>query len=178
MSLTVQQKRQILSKLEEIVNKRFYDPSFERKKWSDLVAQHQPEIVDSSPQEAFEAAVTSLLSELHSSGTGFLAPNNKISARNAISASFRRIPDTPDGDRWVFQDVQPGGVAERAGVRPADVLISIDSKAALPPGQPDFEMAKRIPIVISRNGEHTEVHLELRIPGPKYRSNPYSEPQS
>ncbi len=178
MSLTVQQKRQILSKLEEIVNKRFYDPSFERKKWSDLVAQHQPEIVDSSPQEAFEAAVTSLLSELHSSGTGFLAPNNKISARNAISASFRRIPDTPDGDRWVFQDVQPGGVAERAGVRPADVLLSIDGKPAVSAEEPNFEMGKRVPIVISRNGDRKPTHVELSIPGPKYRSNPYSEPQS
>jgi carboxyl-terminal processing protease len=178
MSLTVEQKRQLLSKIEEIVNKRFYDPSFERKKWSDLVAQHRQEIVSSPTQEAFEGAVASLLSELRSSGTGLLAPDNRISARNAISASFRRVPDTPDGDRLVFQDVQPGGVAERAGVRPADILLSIDGNPAVPAGEPDFEMGKSVPIMISRNGDRKPTQVELRIPGPKYRSNPYSEPQS
>ncbi|HEY3453694.1 MAG TPA: S41 family peptidase [Bryobacteraceae bacterium] len=178
MNLTVEQKRQLLSKIDEKVQKRFYDPQFKGQNWTELVSHYKDQIIHSSSPEAFEGAVSTLLSELHSSGIGLLGRDTKISSRNSISASFRTVPDTPDGDRWVFQDVQPGGVAERAGIRPADVLISIDSKAALPPEQPDFEMAKRIPIVISRNGEHTQVHLELRIPGPKYRSNPYSEPQS
>jgi carboxyl-terminal processing protease len=178
MSLTMEQKRQLLSKIEQIVNKRFYDPRFERRKWTDLVAQYEGRIVNSPSTEGFEGAARSLLSELHSSGTGLLSPNAKIGARNSISASFRRIPDTPEGDRWVFQDVQPGGVAERAGVQPADVLLSIDGKPAVPAGEPDFEMGRGVPILISRNGEHKQTRVELRIPGPKYRSNPYSEPQS
>ena len=37
MSLTVEQKRQLLSKIGRIVNKRFYDPRFECKKWTELV---------------------------------------------------------------------------------------------------------------------------------------------
>lgn len=178
MNLTAQQKRQVLSKIDDIVGKKFYDPGFDSQTWGELVARHEGEIINAPSAEAFERAVTSLLSELRSSGTGLLAPNNKISARNAISASFRRIPDTPDGDRWVFQDVQPGGVAERAGVRPADILLSIDGKPAVPAGEPDFEMGTSVPIVISRNGDRKPTQVELRIPGPKYRSNPYSEPQS
>jgi carboxyl-terminal processing protease len=133
-------------------------------------------IVHSPSTEAFEAAVTSLLSEVRSSGTGLLAPQIKVSSRNSISASFRRIPDTSEGDRWVFQDVQPGGVAERAGIQLADVLVSIDGKAALPPEQPQFEMARSVPIEISRNGERKQ--SQILIAKPKYRSNPYSEPQS
>ena len=158
MNLTVEQKRQLLSKIDEKVQKRFYDPQFKGQNWTELVSHHQNQIIHSSSPQAFEGAVSTLLSELHTSGIGLLGRDTKISSRNSISASFRRVPDTPDGDRWVFQDVQPGGVAERAGIRPADVLISIDSKAALPPEPPDFEMAKRIPVVISRNGEHTQVH--------------------
>ena len=33
-----------------------------------------------------------------------------------------------DGQRWMFQDVQPGGAAALAGIRRGDVLLTIDGK--------------------------------------------------
>ena len=44
--------------------------------------------------------------------------------RVALAATFTKA-DTPDGQRWVFQDVHPGGVAAAAGMRPGDVLLSV-----------------------------------------------------
>jgi hypothetical protein len=41
MSLTLEQKHQLLSKIETTVNKRFYDPSLDGQKWSELLAQHK-----------------------------------------------------------------------------------------------------------------------------------------
>ena len=65
-----------------------------------------------------------MLQDLNSSGMGLLGPTTKITPRSAINASFRRVETPTDGARWVFQDVLPGGVAARAGVRPGDALIS------------------------------------------------------
>jgi carboxyl-terminal processing protease len=119
-----------------------------------------------------------MLQDLNSSGMGLLGPTTKITPRSAINASFRRVETATDGARWVFQDVLPGGVAARAGVRPGDALISangIDVASAQPPA---FPMGERIPIVVSRNGDRTEKRLDLATQDPKYKDNPYSEPDS
>jgi C-terminal processing protease CtpA/Prc len=39
-------------------------------------------------------------------------------------------------------------------------------------------MGERIPIVVSRNGDRTEKRLDLATQDPKYKDNPYSEPDS
>jgi carboxyl-terminal processing protease len=178
MTLTRENKRQLLSKIDRLVQEKFYDPNFNGHDWHRLVSQYQEQILNSPSTAAFEEAVTALLSELHASGTGLLGKNTKIAPRNSIAASFRRIPNTSEGDRWVFQDVQPGGVAARAGVKPADVLVSIHGKEITPLGQPAFEMNESTSIVISRNGAHQEIRLALKTPVPKYRDNPYAEPDS
>jgi hypothetical protein len=72
MNLTVEQKRQLLSKIDEKVQKRFYDPQFKGQNWTELVSHYKDQIIHSSSPEAFESAVSTLLSELHSSGTGLL----------------------------------------------------------------------------------------------------------
>src|SRR5947209_6623857 len=126
MTLTLENKRLLLSKMERLVQKNFYDPSFHGHDWHQLVSRYRERILNSPDTAAFEEAATALLSELQASGTGLLGKKTKIAPRNSIAASFRRIPNTSEGDRWVFQDVQPGGVAARAGVKPADVLISIN----------------------------------------------------
>ncbi len=177
-TLTPEQKQQLLSKIDRLVQEKFYDPNFNGHDWHLLVSEYRERIVNSSNTEAFEDGVMALLSELKSSGTGLLGPHTKITPRNSIAASFRRIAETPEGERWVFQDVQPGGVAERAGIKPADVLLSIDGKAIRPPEQPLFEMNDNTPVLISRNGHQREPRFDLKTPAPKYRDNPYTEPDS
>ena len=178
MTLTSRQKQHLLSKIDRLVQEKFYDPNFNGHDWHLLVSKYREQIINSSDTEAFEGAVTALLSELKSSGTGLLGPHTKITPRNAIAASFRRVPDTPEGERWVFQDVQPGGVAARAGIKPADVLLSINGKPIRPPEQPLFEMNDNTPVLISRNGDQRELRFDLKTPPPKYRDNPYTEPDS
>ena len=178
MTLTSKHKQHLISKIDRLVQEKFYDPNFNGHDWRSLVSQHREQIINSSSTEAFESSVTALLSELKSSGTGLLGPRTKITPRNAIAASFRKITNTPEGERWVFQDVQPGGVAERAGIKPADVLLSINGRPIQPSEQPLFEMNDNTPLVISRNGDQQELRLTLETPAPKYRDNPYAEPES
>src|SRR4051795_10483871 len=106
MTLTLENKRLLLSKIERLVQRKFYDPSFHGHNWHQLVSRYRDQILNSPDRAAFEEAVTALLSELHASGTGLLGKRTKIAPRNSIAASFRRVLNTSEGDRWVFQDVQ------------------------------------------------------------------------
>ena len=82
-----------------------------------------------------------------------------------------------DERRWVFQDVLPGGVAEKAGVRSGDVLLTAAGKPMLPAGnssaEPPFEMGGTIPIAVERAGN--AITLDLTTGNPKYKDNPYSD---
>jgi carboxyl-terminal processing protease len=161
MTLTYSERQNLVAKISSLVEKKYYDPTFGGKDWKQIVAKHKDAVLRTESSEAFEAAVTDMLHDLNSSGTGILGPATKITPRNAINASFRRIETNTDGSRWVFQDVLPGGVADRAGVRPGDALISAKDTDIAPTESPFFPMGERIPIVISRNGDRKETHMEL-----------------
>jgi carboxyl-terminal processing protease len=178
MTLSRSDRQNLLGKITTLVSQKYYDPAFGGKNWEQIVSRHRDTIVQAETVDGFEVAVTSMLQDLNSSGMGLLGPTTKITPRSAINASFRRVETLTDGGRWVFQDVLPGGVAARAGVQPGDALISangIDVASAQPPA---FPMGERIPIVVSRNGDRTEKRLDLATASPKYKDNPYSEPDS
>jgi carboxyl-terminal processing protease len=178
MTLTRPDRERLLSKITTLVRQKFYDPSFRGKDWDAIVARHRAGILETESTEVFEAAISAMFAELDSSGLGLLGPHTKITPRNAINASFKSIITQPEGLRWVFQDVLPGGVADRARIRSGDALVSLQGREITPPQRPAFPMGETIPIVVSRNGQRKEAQLELSTPTPKYKDNPYSEPNS
>jgi carboxyl-terminal processing protease len=178
MTLTRSDRQNLLGKITTLVAEKYYDPAFGGKDWNEIVSKHTEAIVQAETADGFEAAVTDMLHEVHSSGMGLLGPTTKITPRSAINASFRKVETSADGSRWVFQDVLPGGVAARAGVQPGDALISADGNDIASAQPPAFPMGQRIPIVVSRNGDRTEKRLDLATHDPKYKDNPYSEPHS
>jgi len=178
MTLTRSDREKLLTKIQKLVQQKFYDPSFHGKDWSAIVGRHREAILASKTNEEFETEVTFMFENLGSSGLGILGEHTKITPRNAINASFQKVNTAHEGERWVFQDVLPGGVAERAGLKPGDALLSAQGQDAVPSKKPAFSMGESIPIVISRNGTRKETRLELTTPAPKYKDNPYAEPQS
>ena len=116
MTLTRSDRQNLLGKITTLVAEKYYDPAFGGKDWKEIVSKHTESIVQAETADGFEAAVTDMLHEVHSSGMGLLGPTTKITPRSAINASFRKVETSADGSRWVFQDVLPGGVAARAGV--------------------------------------------------------------
>jgi C-terminal processing protease CtpA/Prc len=178
MTLSRSDRAAILAKIEALVQKKFYDPSFNGRDWPAIVEQSRPLVLDASTVEEFEGQVALMLSKLDSSGLGLLGAQTKITSRNAINASFAAIETAQDGMRWAFQDVLPGGVAERGGIHPGEILISISQKQIHPPQMPAFPMGQTVDVVVSRKGQHSQVNLNLQTPRPKYKDNPYAEPQS
>ncbi len=178
MTLSRTERGAILSKIASLIERKFYDPALNGHDWRGIVEESRSEILDAELPEQFEEHVAAMLNKLRSSGLGLLGPNTRITPRNAINASFADIETIGDGRRWVFQDVLPGGVAERAGIRSGDALISLVENEILPPTKPAFAMGQTARAVISRDGRHSQVHVDLHTPQPKYKDNPYSEPAS
>jgi carboxyl-terminal processing protease len=119
-----------------------------------------------------------LLGSWGTSHTHLLSPRTRVPSRNSVNATFHAV-STELGPRWAFQDVQPGGPADRAGIKSGDILLAVDDKEVLPPRTPSFLMNSRSEVaVIHRNGSARKVNVEVSTPHPKYSECPYSEPQN
>ena len=170
MTLTRSDRQNLLGKITTLVAEKYYDPAFGGKDWKQIVSKHTDSIVQAETVDGFEAAVTDMLHEVHSSGMGLLGPTTKITPRSAINASFRKVETSADGSRWVFQDVLPGGVAARAGVQPGDALISAngndiasaaaagisDGRNASPLSSPETETEQRSVWIWRRRSRNTK----------------------
>jgi C-terminal processing protease CtpA/Prc len=178
MTLTRSEREEMLRKIDGAVAQKYYDSNFNGHDWKRLVEVHAQFIVNADSDVAFEAAVNDLLNELGSSALGLLGPNTPITPRSSVNASFRSVETVNDGKRWAFQDVLPGGAAERAGLKPGDLLLDIAGNAIMPPDKVAFEMNRRTDITVSRAGQRRTAQIDLTTQKPKYKDNPYSEPRS
>jgi carboxyl-terminal processing protease len=179
MTLTKAQREAILTKIQSLVEEKYFDPAFNEAAWQEIVRRNRTAIVAAHDTVGFEEAVSKMLMELSPRTLGLLSDHAPITPRNAINASFA-VETVGSELRWVFQDVLPGGIAARAGLRPGDVLLSAAGKRLqpIPPdaAEPSFEMQSRIPIIVSRGNPPKEVATTLETTTPKYKDNPYSEP--
>ncbi len=176
--MTLNERKQILEKVDALVRRQFFDPKFNGRNWPALVEKHRDLIISTNDDRSFETEVNRLLAELGTSHTGFFHRNTPIPSRNSINATFKSW-ETEDGLRWVFQDVQPGGPADRAGVKPGDMLVSVNERELRPPQKPEFRMDSLAPVtLLHRNGDLKEVKLGVKTPKAKYSDCPYAEPKS
>jgi carboxyl-terminal processing protease len=179
MTITIDQREAILSKIHSLIAEKYFDPSFDDARWTSIVNHNRPAIIGASSTAEFEAAIGKMLAELSPKSLGLLSDHTPITPRNAINASFS-IQAVSGQLRWVFQDVLPGGVAAKAGVGPGDVLILAAGKPIQPANEgvaePAFEMHQNIPLVVLRGSPPTEISVTLETPTPKYKDNPYAEP--
>jgi C-terminal processing protease CtpA/Prc len=176
--MTLADRKALLAKVDTLVRRKYFDPAFNGRDWPVLVAKHRESILSAEDNKDFEQRVNVLLGELGTSHTGFFNRYTGVPSRKSINATVRAA-DTPRGHRWVFQDIQPGGPADRAGIKPADILLSIDNRDVSPPQAPDFRMAALATVtVVHKNGAPQQVDFKVTTPAPKYPDCPYAEPQN
>ena len=175
--MTQAEKRKILDKVAALVQQKYFDPHFNGRNWPALVADHRNQILSTSTEEAFEDEMNALLFSLGTSHTGFLSRKSHVSSGNSIQATVR--PQREGGQpRWVFQDVQPGGPADQAGIQSGDVLVAIQGRPIAPPTPPEFRMGtESVLTVIHQNGTRRERQVELKTPQAKHVERPYAEPR-
>ncbi len=124
MTFTEVNRRDIFTKIDNLVSTKFYDPTFKGHNWPSLVAAYQNRILSQTEPSAFEGAVNQMLRQLGTSGLGLLSSQTRIKSNNAICATFADA-ETEYGRRWVFQDVHVGGPAANAGIEVGDVVTSV-----------------------------------------------------
>src|SRR5580692_12300028 len=165
------QRRAVLDKVLETVAKKFVAPTSSAPDIKKLRDEHQARILGSVTAEEFEHAMNGMLQTLGTSHTGFFHQSRpRAAGRIAIAATFTKA-DTADGLRWVFQDVHPGGVAARAGIRPGDVLLTVEEKEVLPPESTGFMLGHSYALNV-RQANGSTVRSTLEIPSSREKQRP------
>ncbi|MCC6178182.1 MAG: hypothetical protein IT305_23000 [Chloroflexi bacterium] len=171
-ALTEAQRRTVFDKILELIDTKFAGPEPDTRK---LRETHEAGIVGSQTSEAFEEGVDALLRALGTSHTGFFHESRpRATGRIAMAATLMKA-STGDGERWVFQDVHPGGVAAAAGISPGDVLVAIDGKEVVPPTAIPFQLGHSYGLTV-RKADGTTARPTLAIPGSKEKQRPIVVP--
>lgn len=174
--LGLQQRTAIFDRTVLTVKKYYFDPHYNGTDWPGRAKESRDQILAIEDPDRFELAMHDLVRSLRTSHTGFFHESvRRVPGRLAIGASFRRI-ERPDGSRWVVQGLHDEGPGQRAGVRPLDVLIAVNGAAVFPPEQPMFPMGTLVHLTVERSSQH--LVLEVDIPAPRSRKQPYSEPKA
>lgn len=115
----------------QTVNDRYYDPNLNGVDWLTQRAIFRALAAEATSNQKFYAVLRqmiSLLSDLH---TRVYAPEEKFDWQTpryvGIGISLREIEGLPT----VFQ-VEPESEPARAGMRPGDIIVSLDGQPALP----------------------------------------------
>ena len=148
--------------------------------WAALLDQCTPDLVKIQDSKEFEAGVRKILAALGSSHTAFFHVSGAdVPSAHAINATLRPI-DTDNGKRWMFLDVIEDGPAHRSGIRPGELLLSVDSVETVPPdGPPRFRIGGIHELEIgSFNGNPNRI-VKIEIPDRTAKDRPpMIEPRS
>jgi carboxyl-terminal processing protease len=128
----------------------------------------------------FEAGVRQLLAELKTSHTAFYhsAPKEML-PQHTINATLRDLT-TIGYPKWMFLDVFEGGPASAAGIKPGEILESVDGNACAPPAMPQFGFGQSHKLFVRKLATGAARDVTIEIPsrkGTKQRP-PMIEPKS
>ena len=148
--------------------------------WAALLDQCTPDLVRAEDIQEFESAVRKILATLGSSHTAFFHVSGAdVPSAYAINATLRAT-DTANGKSWMFLDVIEDGPAHRAGIRPGEMLLSLDSVKIIPPnGPPRFRIGGIHELGLGNlNGAPTRI-VKIEIPDRTAKDRPpMIEPRS
>jgi carboxyl-terminal processing protease len=174
--LDLKERKRILDKVSHLVETKHFNPSLNGISWKSLLADRSKRILSAAGPEQFEKEIQSLLTELHTSHTGFFHKTGRtVPARHAINATFKAC-QIDDAAHWVFQDVHEGGTASLLGIEPGDVLVKINREPISPPVQPVFRMATPTEFTI-RKRDGNVLSAPARTPKPISGKRPIAEPK-
>ena len=171
--LTETQRRAVFDKVITLVDTKFTGPDVNVNQLREM---HAPRVVGSRSLEDFEQALDGLLRDLKTSHTGFFHESRPRSAgRIAMAATLTKAHTAEDGQRWVFQDVHPGGVAAAVGISSGDILLAVDGTELIPPAATPFRLGQSYVLTVRRRDGSTS-QPTLSIPGSREKQRPIVVP--
>lgn len=150
--------------------------------WRSLFSDEFASVAGPDTPDEFEHRVNRALVRGGLSHVAFFHESaRRAPARYAINATFAAL-ETPDGPRWVFQDVHEGGPAHVAGARPGDILSTVDGVPIQPPALPTFGLGTDPTLTLSgANGHERQIRVVLPKAPQNGKANakpPMAEPTS
>src|SRR5467141_1557951 len=177
MSLDIQMREKIYSRVCELVARKHFDPAMNGANWGELSKDRKDQILQSNTDDEYEKQIQELLNELKTSHTGFRhSKSSKIPGRHAISATFMRC-DFDGTQRWMFQDVHEGGPAHVAGLRPGDILLQVRNREITPPEPPIFSVGDDSQYLVQKP-DGKRITGTLNVPSPKSKNHPVIVPKA
>ena len=144
--------------------------------WRGLFAANEALLERASSKAAFEAEMNRVLAQGRLSHVAFFhGSGSSAPARYAINATFCSADLGGAGERWMFQDVHPGGPAERAGIRPGDILLEVNGKPFTPPTLPTFPLGQDADLLVSR-GDGSTASINVALPKAPANGKPGAKP--
>jgi C-terminal processing protease CtpA/Prc len=146
--------------------------------WSKIVEEQRLFLLMGDDDE-FENGVRKLLSELKSSHTNFYRSDSRATLpQHAIGATFRSEP-YQTAQRWMVLDVFEGSPAVRAGLKPGQFLVTLDTAPVSPPLFPVFGFGQQHRLTIETLGQSRLTDAILFVPSTKRKSGrpPLVEPR-
>ncbi len=144
--------------------------------WRGLFAASQASLEQATSRRAFEAEMNRVLAQGRLSHVAFFhGSGSSAPARYAINATFCPACLDGSGERWMFQDVHPGGPAERAGIRPGDILLGVNGMPFAPPSLPTFPLGQDAELLVSR-GDGSTAKCTVVLPKAPANGKPGARP--
>src|SRR5580658_180975 len=180
MTLDSKKRSQILKAIKKLVLAHHINVAgIDYAAWAERVDGRAKELL-ATDVAGFENGVRQLLAELKTSHTAFYHSLPKeLPPQHTINASLRDL--SLDGQhKWMFLDVFEDGPADRAGIKPGDILEAVDGAACSPPVAPSFAIGKTHTLVVAKGGKASPKEIVIEVPmrkGTKQRP-PMVEPKS
>lgn len=173
--LSEPQRKQVFDAVLRTIERKFVNPSKTNPDLGSLRDQFEHEVTSAVDAQTFEAAMNRMLQALGASHTGFFHESKpRAGGKIALAATFMKA-ETPDGARWVFQDVHPGGSADNANIVPGDVLLTIDGAEVTTAEPLAFQLGQEYTLGLRRT-DGTATDVQITLPGSKEKKRPLIVP--
>lgn len=144
--------------------------------WRGLFAANEASLERASSRAAFETEMNRVLAQGRLSHVAFFhSSGSSAPARYAINATFCPADLDGAGERWMFQDVHSGGPAERARIRPGDILLEVNGTPSMPPSLPTFTLGQDVDVLVAR-GDGSTASINVVLPKAPANGKPSAKP--
>jgi C-terminal processing protease CtpA/Prc len=131
--------------------------------WARTLDSHATELTEADDRQ-FETGVRALLADLGTSHTGFFREvPDLLLPQHSLNSTLRKV-QIAGADRWMFLDVFEDGAADRAGIRPSDVLLAVNGESVPTDDVPKFGIGRKYTFTIRRANRNDPEDVTVEVP--------------
>ncbi len=172
------QRSRILASIKKLVLKHHINVAgIDYNAWTRAVDDRTPSLLDGEVSH-FEHGVRAILAELKTSHATFYHERpTSLPPQHTIGATLKKLDDV---GAWMFLDVFEGGPADTAGIKPGQVLWSVDGTQCTLADRPSFGVGQTFRLQVSdvNRGSTREVSVDVPYKKGTQDRPPIVEPKS